>query len=354
MKKEMLVGAVFILALALVAFGTIAVSGLSLFTAKETWYVQLDDAGGLEEGDDVLVRGHRMGVVGRLRYNRDGNRFRVSLRMNKTAPIYEGYRITVRDASTLGGKYLHIEPGDPGKGDADFKHLQAEGGMSDVMGQLAEVLTELKKVSKDIVGGRGTLGKLVTDEQLYDDLRVTAASVREISSAVKDGKGTLGRLISDDGLHQQLVDIVDRLNNGEGALAKLMRDESGPIVDDLRSAADRLDSIIAKIDTGQGTMGLLVNEPALYENVNSTFADARTAMSDVDQVIEDTSAMIQHLRNASAKIDNGEGTVGKLINDSSLFDDARRLMDRAIDSLENARDSAPVSAVSSFILGPFQ
>ena len=128
MKKEMLVGAVFMLALCVTAFGTIAVSGFDLFSKKTNWHVELKDLAGLQTGDDVRVLGHRMGEIGKIKFDHTLAKFKVQLVMDDDAPIYENYRIAVRDSSALGGKYLAVDPGDPGTPRPDVKNLRGERG----------------------------------------------------------------------------------------------------------------------------------------------------------------------------------------------------------------------------------
>jgi len=333
MRKETLVGTVFMIAVLLTLFATVAVSGLDIFADKVTWYVYLEDLSGLEVGDDVRVLGYRMGVVRRIRFDEREQVFRISLRMNTEAPIYQGYHIVVRESSALGGRYLAVDPGTSAKGQADTARLVADVSAANVMAGMTDVLEELRQATTAVTEARGTLGRVVMEDDLYVDLKDATASLKTLSRRIESGQGAVGRLINEDEVYVLLRDILYKLNHGDSALAKLMHDESGTVVEDLRRAAESLRSIAAKIDEGQGTLGQLVNNPELYDNTNVALAS--------------TNDLMQSIRDA-------KGTIGKLIKDPEVYDKVKRLLARAVDSIENARDSAPVSAISSFLMGPFQ
>jgi phospholipid/cholesterol/gamma-HCH transport system substrate-binding protein len=401
MSKEMLVGVVFVLAIALTLFGTVAVSGLDLLSPKVKWNVQIKNLNGLQETDDVRVLGHRMGNIDKIRFDQEKYLFRLTLSMDSTAPIHEGYRIAVRDASALGGKYLSVEPGSPDAREADVTDLRGDAAVPDVMGGISDVLTELGGVVAAITEAQGTIGRLVMQDELYQDMKSVTGSLRTIADRIEKGQGAVGRLINEDAIYVQLQQLSTKLNEGDGLLARLMRDESGAIIDDLISAAAEVRAITTKLNQGQGTAGMFLNDKRLYESATRALVSADTMMEGArngsgligllmtDRRARDNAAAtldnvravsdevragsgtigrlltdealydnvdrtVGHLRSAAAKIDTGSGTVAKMLNDPSIYDSFRRLLARAIDAVENARDSAPVSAVSTFLLSPFQ
>ena len=401
MRKEIAVGSVFLLALCLAAFGTIAVSGLDLFTPKTTWYVELADLSGLEAGNDVRVLGHRMGVVKAITFDRSSYGFILTLRMDADAPIHEGYRITVRDTSALGGRYLSVEPGARDRPPADTARLVGDPTGGDLIRQVSDVLDELKTSASAISEAKGTIGKLIFEDDFYNDLAAAADSLRVVAKRIEDKEGSVGKLIGDDDFHRQLTELLDRLKNGDGALARLMRDESGAIVDDLRSASKSMKSIASKIDNSSGTLSRLLNDGKLYadasravstateivqdvragngiagmlvadatarKNVTETLDNVRALTHDVragqgtlgklvtdDTLYNNVNSVAKDARETAQKINSGNGTIAKLINDPELYNRVKKLLSRAIDAIENARDSAPVSAIAGLILGPFQ
>ena len=398
MKNEMLVGAVFVAALILTAFATIVVSGLHIFTHTDTWLVESADVGGLKTGDDVRVLGAKMGVVRQIKFDKSKNVFTIRAEMERGTPIHEHYEIATREASALGGRYLDVNPGPFDGALVDTYHLESHPGLT---GSLNSLLVKLDKTVDAVNEAQGTLGKLIMKDDIYQNIKDASESLKTIVSRIESGQGVIGRLINEDEIYVTIRDMLNRLNNGKGALAKLMQDDSGKLIDDLSDTAANLRSITAKADAGTGTIGKLINDPALYDNATSTFADANKLVTEardgkgilgmlmhdekarqqlsnliqnLDSIVERTSngegtlgrlltddrvynnllSATEHFDSVLAKVDNGQGTIGKFVNDSELYDKIKRLVSRAIDSIENTRDSAPVSAVTTFVLSPFQ
>jgi phospholipid/cholesterol/gamma-HCH transport system substrate-binding protein len=109
----------------------------------------------------------------------------------------------------------------------------------------------LEAVSLELREGEGTLGKLIYDVEIYDNLKETSASLREIGDRLVNGEGTLARLLSeDDQMYQDLRDalaalktVSQRLANGEGTLGKLTTDdalyeEAQLLMQEIRAAVD--------------------------------------------------------------------------------------------------------------------
>jgi phospholipid/cholesterol/gamma-HCH transport system substrate-binding protein len=400
----MVVGAVFLAALGLTAFGTIAVSGLDVLTPQERWYVEMKDLNGLQEGDEVRLLGHRQGSVHSIRIDiAGGGEFpiTVALKMREGTPIFKDYTIQVRDKSALGGKVLAIDPGKPGAGEADVRNLRGDPTSTDVMSGIANVLGDFQKISEKVAAGEGTLGRIIVHEELYNDLKATSKSLRVIADRLKSGEGTLGRLLVEEEIYRNLRDVAEKLNKGDSALAKLLDDESGQLIEDLMAASASVRSVAAKIDKGQGTAGRLINDGRLYDNATATLASFRNVADNVrdgrgvagllitdEQARRNVSASIANVRvltenirqgrgtvgkamvsdelydhfndtaknlsQVTAKLNDGSGTIGKLLTESTLHDEVKKMLARAIDAIENGRDSAPVQAVTSFLFSPFQ
>ncbi|MBI5015239.1 MAG: MCE family protein [Deltaproteobacteria bacterium] len=133
----------------------------------------------------------------------------------------------------------------------------------------------------------GDLDQVVTENR--DDLRQTLTNLRESTAklsgtidaaqelliAARSPQGTLGRLMTDDSLYRDLRSaagelnaVLGRMDKGEGTLGKLLSDDS--LYTELEGSAANLKSIAEKIDKGEGTLGKLVNDKSVHDNLNST------------------------------------------------------------------------------------
>jgi len=182
--------------------------------------------------------------------------------------------------------------------------------LSDLTDQASEGIGELTGLIHDMRGGRGTIGKLMTDEQLYVELRRFATSAGELTDTIKSGKGTLGKLINDpatanalEGTMKNMEAVTARLKAGEGSLGKLMNDDA--FATSLTSATNNINDLVARLGKGDGTFGKLVNDPALYNRLNSL-------SERLDRVLEGLEA--------------GNGTAGSLLKDKQLYENMNKVM----------------------------
>ncbi|MDE3099188.1 MAG: MCE family protein [Verrucomicrobiota bacterium] len=111
-------------------------------------------------------------------------------------------------------------------------------------GHLGGSISNIENITAQIASGKGTVGKLIYDQSLYNsamgtvsNLQATIASARQVVTGVRNGKGTLGRLATDPGLYIQAASAMTNLNQ-----------------------------ILIKINQGQGTVGKLVNDQEFYKN----------------------------------------------------------------------------------------
>lgn len=151
---------------------------------------------------------------------------------------------------------------------------------------LDEFVQSAERVAKQIADGKGTLGKLTTDPRLYNDLEQSVANLNTITARIRGGEGSLGHLLNDPAFSKSLTattqnfeGISGRLNRGEGTAGKLLTDEA--LYKRLDSMTGRLDSLIAQLNDGQGTAGQLLHDKQLYENMNQAASDLRGLIKEI-------------------------------------------------------------------------
>ena len=169
----------------------------------------------------------------------------------------------------------------------------------------------------------GTIG-------LLGDSKIDIARGPGTGDIVADGgaiqgqeAGDIGRIITGTNdivanlaaLSDQVQEIAARIREGQGTLGLLLTDTA--IFDNANATVEEINSLIREARTGPGTMGQLMSDPGLYDRVTDTL----TQMEDI-----------------VAKVQTGEGTLGKFINDPSVYDNANDLIARAnvvVQRLEN-------------------
>jgi len=201
-----------------------------------------------------------------------------------------------------------------------------------------QVSADLKLVSQKIAEGEGTIGKLVHEDKLYELLNTTAtdfsrvgADLKSVTDKVAKGEGTVGKLLHADELYNSLNVTSKSLERASTKVDKLMTDASSA-VGTVSDAATAAKSVLGKVDKGEGTLGKLVNQDVLY-------AETTEAMKNLREIVQ--------------KINRGDGTVGMLVNDDSLFKSARATLQKVDNATETMEDQGPVSVIGLMFNGLF-
>ena len=241
MSLEIIVGAFMFTVLLALGVLTIVFSRENVFARTYALEVVFDKVQGLGGGDNVVTRGVQVGRVKSLHIQQDG--VYVLLSLDVPIEVREGYRVEIVPSSILGGQYLSIDAGPAdasplpegavlrGEPPLDLVKAASEtiqsirDAMEDggILENLKATREQVNRITARLEKGEGTLGKLLTDEKLYDDLEEIAANLKEVSKRLADGEGTLGKLMSeDDDLYEE---------------ARLVLQEIRAAVDDLRETA---------------------------------------------------------------------------------------------------------------------
>jgi phospholipid/cholesterol/gamma-HCH transport system substrate-binding protein len=318
-QQTIRVGLFFVLGLALAWITFESLNGGHLF--KQSGYsiiAGFSNLKGLKVGDDVLMAGVKIGTVGKAQL---GNQ-----RVEAVLTIQPGIKIpndavaSVEVSSLLGANYLGVSfgtPTAPPLKDGDEIKTKNTIDMNEVIAQLGNLGSKLEGVMGDIsktMGGGGEDGnlfqkinKLVTENG--PKLTETVSNLQDITAKIKNGDGTLGRLVNDPKLHDELLASVEEIKAAAADTRTFISDTKG---------------IVADVKSGKGALGVLLYDEPTAANLKVTVTNIRTI---------------------SDKINSGQGTLGKLISDDSLYLSAQATMkkaDRAIDSLG---DSGPITAV---------
>ncbi|MFH0889359.1 MAG: MlaD family protein [Planctomycetota bacterium] len=282
-KKETVLGILFVTAIVFLIFVSLTISKLNIFSSNQYIKVVFDSVRGLKKGDSVRVLGMEAGTIDRLKIL-PNNKVRVVLKIFEPIELREDYKITVEESSILGGNFIGINPGTPGKNKVNLKTpLQGQGILPglDAFGKLIEenredvkkLLSDASKIIKDTAQGKGSLGKFITDDTLYINLKETSESLKNTTKQIEKGEGTLGKLISDDKLYIDLKESVESLKNttkqiekGEGTIGKLIFDDK--LYLDLKESVESLKKTLKQIESNEGFLGKLIYDKKLGQQLS--------------------------------------------------------------------------------------
>ncbi len=147
-------------------------------------------------------------------------------------------------------------------------------------------VSQIEAISKDIRAGKGTAGKLLNDEALYNDTR---AAIQDLRDTVKTAKPAIERL---NQISESIDLLTKELNEGKGTAGKLLKDEQ--LYNDTRTAiskisetADKFNLLLADAQSGKGTIGKLLTDETLYNNINQTSSNINQLSSEGTKLIYD-------------------------------------------------------------------
>lgn len=333
---------------------------LNPFARKLHLKAQVENADGVRPGSEVKLAGVRVGKVEDVIFlapSNDPKAPKVEVKMAIDGkidgrPASDRIRndsgIEVISVSPLGSdKYINIVPGTALGGPvAENQTLKASSGktFNDLASGGNELIEKLNKISEDIKeittnirAGKGTLGRIVTDEALYNNLNSTINETQDLIVKIRSGEGSAGKFVNDPALYDNLNATVSdlkaisaSLRAGRGTAGKLFTDEQ--LYNDMRQAigrlnqtADNVNLIVADVRAGRGTAGKLFTDEALYN-------DTRAAINRFNATAERIDAVV-------AKAQRGEGTVGKLLTDEQLYNNMNQLSGEGVKLIYDFRQN---------------
>ena len=291
--------ALIIMAVAIVKLGQAG----KLFGKRYRLVAFVANASGLRIGGPVMVAGQLAGSVKDVKFlppdNDTTRNLKVVVEVDRalSEQVRKDSRAKITTQGFLGDKVFDISVGTPRfpalrDGDTiliapstDYDVVVAQA--SNAIDQVVTLTQDLKKMTGGISRGEGTLGQLVTNRQLYDNLNSSLARTSALMARLENPRGTVGRLLDDPQLYYSLnrtvasVDTVLRqMTAGSGSFAKLMRDDT--LYVHLLSAVTRADSLVGMMSGGDGgTMKKLFSDQQLYDQLVKTVTELNSVLVDV-------------------------------------------------------------------------
>jgi phospholipid/cholesterol/gamma-HCH transport system substrate-binding protein len=310
--SELKIGIMAVAALLIAATLIVALGGEGgYFWQRYNLKVKFSNAAGVQPGSPVRVAGVTVGAVTDIQFLGAEVDMVLELRDDMKERIRSTSRATIGSVSLLGEGAVDISATTAGQPIPEWGYVPSDAPpaqLADVTAQANKGITELTALITDIRAGKGTVGKLMTDEQLYADLQQFTAAARQVTEGLSSGKGTLGQLLNNPESARQLetslknlTSITNKINAGEGSIGQLMNDPA--LAKNLAAVTSNFETLSSRLNKGEGTMGQLINNDSLYKRLD---------------------AVTTNLEQLTSRLNQGQGTAGKLITDTQLHDNINR------------------------------
>ena len=294
-----------LIVLAIVVLGVAAVKlgqAANLFTERYELVALVPNTSGLREGGSVTVAGQLSGIVESIEFlPADGDtteNLKVTVKIDERVreQIRSDSRAKLRTMGLLGDKTFDIspgtvpnailEPGDTIEVSASLDYEQVLAQAAGAVGDMVQLTADLRAITGGLVRGEGTMGQLLSNRTLYDELAGTLTRTNTLLTRLQQRDGTFGRLLDDPALYDRMVRLTGSLDtltrtmaSSEGTLGKLMRDDT--LYTRLTSIAASADSALRLMTQGQGFAARMLNDQALYDRLNKTLTDLSAILEDV-------------------------------------------------------------------------
>ena len=299
MGAEVKVGIFVFVAILLLAYMTTQLTrGRMITRDMYTVYAHFENVSGLKTNSPVEIAGIDVGVIEDI--SLDNNLARVAMAIRENVQIYEDAQATIRTRGVLGDKFVEISPGSPQNDRLEDQDTMVRGiqptDLDQVMARVGDIADDLRTVSQSVAhvfggpeGEEGMreafvnlreaavhLNQLVQAntqgiEMIVANLQSFSADMADISRTNKQGVEYIVENFESASREintaiTQISSIFETAEHGEGPMATLLQDRQ--MSDDMRQTVASLESVTRKLDEGRGTLGKLMSDETTGEKID--------------------------------------------------------------------------------------
>ncbi len=273
-------------AILLFVWGYSFLKGRDLFNSYRTFYVIYEDVEGLSPSAPVTLNGLVVGQVTGITFtDKETGRLRVEMQVDTDFPISKTSHATLYSPDIIGGKQIAIIP------DMENTTLAEDGdqlvaglkpGMLSVVGEKLSPLQT--KVEATVVSADSLLTNLnnVFDASTQQNLRLAINEMRLTMEQFNQASHSLNGMIS--GNKSKIDGILTNANYASANLAKvsdsLNQANIGEAVKKLENSLANVDKILNNVEAGNGTLGKLMKDEAMYNNLNAASEELKELLAD--------------------------------------------------------------------------
>ncbi|MDQ5929413.1 MAG: phospholipid/cholesterol/gamma-HCH transport system substrate-binding protein [Bacteroidota bacterium] len=286
LTREIKTAILVIASILLFVWGYSFLKGSDLFTKYKTIYVEYDNVEGLIPSAPVTLNGLVVGKINNITINNTNGRLLVELQINTDFPISKSSNAMIYEPGLIGGKQIAIVPNF-----AD-KNILAQGGKLNgivklgMADKVAEQLQPLEaKIEKIIENANQMITGVnnVLDQKAQEDLR---KSLSELSKTMEQfHKASLSANTILDDNKAQIKGAVGNLNKMTSNFSKisdsLNKADLSKTVKTLNATLTKVNGLVTGLESGKGTMGKLLKDDAMYNNLTKTSKELELLLEDV-------------------------------------------------------------------------
>jgi len=272
--NEIRVGIMLTICIVLLVVGILWLSGATFSDERYTFDVMFREVGGLNSGDKVTVAGLEAGSVSSLTLVEDGY-VRASLSVEPDILIPVDSRIAIGSYGFLGARHVGVRPG------TSSVHIQPgtailgtnEKSMNDVVSEMGDALTEIRSVLH-------AADEILNDTEGKEQVRRTMLNAEEATVSLNEALMDLKAMTAD------VRDFVEMKRDPAAEAIDSMAAASESFVEvagRLETISASLDTIITRVEDGEGRLGKLINEDEAHDEFLATIKELRELVARISE-----------------------------------------------------------------------
>ena len=273
--KEVKIGLSFVVALAFLIWGINFLKGVNLFTPSNHYYLKYENVDGLVVSNGVFIKGYKVGQVRAIKYDfTQKESFVVDILMNQDIKLPEGTIAYLFDESMLGGKGINLV-----FSEKDDYHTSGDTLTTDIqkglMASLAGIVPSIQSTINHADSLILSANALINSSEIQNSL----TNFESITAELRKTSRSLTKIIDQEfpSVINNVNDICTDLKNVTGQLSSVQYKD---IVESLDSTLINLEEFTNRLNSPNGTLGLLLNDKAMYNNINTTVNSVNSLLID--------------------------------------------------------------------------
>jgi len=299
-SREIKVGFVFVVAISVMIWGLMYLKGLEIFKNKRTFYAKYDYVNGLVAANPVSIKGMKVGQVKTLYFSKlDPGKIIVELVVENDYPIPKNSVAKIVSTGLIGSKEIEISLGDSKEilETGDTLEALTEATLGE---EVNRQILPLKKKAENLISSIDTVATIIQEllnkntrenlvsaiEHVKEALQNLAHMTYNIDTLVETQRNHLSSIISNVesislNLRQNNDKIKNILTNFSDISDSLAKANIPAILHNIDRTISDLDFAIGKINKGEGSVGLLLNDKKLYDEVTKAAKDLNLLLEDI-------------------------------------------------------------------------
>jgi len=280
MKKELKIGLLVVVSIALLFFGVNYLKGINIFNPSNSFNIEFERIDGLATADAVTVKGFKVGQVRSISYDFTRHpAFVVEIMIDDDLKLPAGTQALLYDSDIMGTKAVEIKFPETQTGaflkSGDVIPSSITVGM---MGKAADLLPTVNSITLQMDSLLREMRLLVNDPSLKNSLSSMQRSMANLETAA----GGVNKMLNNQ-MPQLLTNFETTATNFQQLSSNLSAIDFAQTFNSLNGTANNLQSLTGKMNSNEGTLGSLLNDKTLYNNMSNTMNSANRLLIDFKQ-----------------------------------------------------------------------